>query len=222
MLFAKAQNMEVNRMKNLKLRFGAAVMAVTLLAGAVCSCAKGNQKAKEILATDPWYSTQKLVLGTEYDANDYQYLSPMLLGMAGGNFVTYIEGILPFPSDFDIANDSYGEYMVVHVNIYDKEGSLVRNIDLMQIAKDNGYDIDSLGLSGVSIVDEQIVCDFSLYDNGKMTSIKGILDPATGDVISLEESDAVDTEENSGSYLESTEKIEKVKSVRHHEEDDLS
>ena len=208
MLFAKAQNMEVNRMKNLKLRFGAAVMAVTLLAGAVCSCAKGNQKAKEILATDPWYSTQKLVLGTEYDANDYQYLSPMLLGMAGGNFVTYIEGILPFPSDFDIANDSYGEYMVVHVNIYDKEGSLVRNIDLMQIAKDNGYDIDSLGLSGVSIVDEQIVCDFSLYDNGKMTSIKGILDPATGDVISLEESDAVDTEENSGSYLESTEKID--------------
>ncbi|MBR5358077.1 MAG: extracellular solute-binding protein [Clostridiales bacterium] len=194
-------------MKNLKVRLGAAVMAVTLLAGTVCSCAKGKQKAKEILATDPWYSTEKVMLGTEYDPNDYQYLSPQLLGLCGGNFVTYIEGILPFPSDFDMMTDSYADYMIVHVNIYDKTGSLVKNIDLMQIAEDNGYDTDNLGLSGVSIIDDEIVCDFNLYENGKMMSIKGVIDPATGDVTSLEESEPVDEEEG-GTYLESTEKID--------------
>lgn len=210
-------------MKNLRLRIGAAAMAVTLLAGTLCSCAKGKAKAREILATDPWYSTEKLVLGTEYDPNDYQYISPQLLGMCGGNFVTYIEGILPFPSDFDYETDSYADYLVVHINIYDKTGSLVKNIDLMQIAEDNGYDSDNLGLSGVSIIDDEIVCDFSLYDNGKMTSIKGVLDPATGDVVSLDESEPVEEGEG-GSYLESTEKIDGYtikKSIVYSDNDEL-
>ena len=67
-------------MKNLKVRLGAAAMSLTLLAGCICSCAKGSQKKKEILATDPWYTMDKLVLGTEYDPADYVYLDFQLGG----------------------------------------------------------------------------------------------------------------------------------------------
>ena len=200
--------MEVYRMNNLKVRLGAAVMSVALLAGCVCSCAKGKQKAKEILATDPWYSMDKIVLGTEYDPGDYTYLNFQLLGMSGGNFVTYAEGIKPFDKDFDPETDSYADFEIAHINIYDKTGAVVSSLDLMQLAIDNGFDINNIGFNGTSLINDEIVCKLTKYDNNKFSEITAVIDPATGEVKSIDETEPQDDDDNSGSYVEGTEKVD--------------
>ena len=195
-------------MKNLKVRLGAAAMSVTLLAGCVCSCAKGNQKKKEILATDPWYTTEKILLGTEYDANDYTYLDVQLLGVSGGNFVTYVEGIKPVDKDFDPETDSYADFEIAHVNIYDESGNVVSSQDLMQIAEENGYNVNELGFNGTSLVDDEVVCRFTKYDGGSFSDVVAVIDPATGEVKSIEESEAQSGDDSSGGYVESSEKLD--------------
>ena len=195
-------------MKNLKVRLGAAAMSVTLLAGCICSCAKGNQKKKEILATDPWYTMDKLVLGTEYDPADYVYLDFQLLGMSGGNFVTYTQGIKPFDKTFDPETDSYADFEIAHVNIYDETGAVVSSLDLMQLAEDNGYSVNDLGFNGTSLVNDEVVCKFTKYTDNKFSEVTAVIDPATGEVKSIDETEPENEEDGTSSYVEGTEKVD--------------
>ena len=195
-------------MKNLKVRLGAAAMSLTLLAGCICSCAKGSQKKKEILATDPWYTMDKLVLGTEYDPDDYVYLDFQLLGMSGGNFVTYAQGIKPLDKTFDPETDSYADFEIAHVNIYDETGAVVSSLDLMQLAEDNGYSVNDIGFNGTSLINDEVVCKFTKYTDNKFSEVTAVIDPATGEVKSIDETEPENEEDGTGSYVEGTEKVD--------------
>ncbi len=156
---------------------------------ALTACSGGHKgTAEKVDADSEWYTLEEIDLGTQYNAEDYDYLYQQSLGIFNGQAAFSVSGSLKMPEDVDWETVDYYDYEVSKIDFYELDGTLANSIDVQAIVKDLDVSGDYKYVNGTTIKDDGIYIDLMTYSDMSMTSdnYTVILDQATGDLISCE------------------------------------
>ena len=127
-------------MKRKSVRLIAITLTLSLVLPLFTGCKK---RVRETVSDeDPWYNASTVVIGSEIDKADYEYINLIYVGMDDDDFVFRVTGSLKTPSDY--SGDDYKQYWVDELRVYDMSGALETVIDYSDLTShipdcDEGY-----------------------------------------------------------------------------------
>ncbi|MBR5357795.1 MAG: extracellular solute-binding protein [Clostridiales bacterium] len=176
------------------IRVSALALVTALTAAAVPGCsllAKQNvsDSLENISGNTPWYDTSVYDIDAQYSGSQYDKVTTEYLGTIGGDSAYKVSETSVYPSDFDWDNGDYSSYSYVHVDLYGKDGTLTKSIDIREkvnpLLTELGIPDAAYSYSIINICGDKLVYGFPGQTDSGWHEI--LIDPGSGEAELLEE-----------------------------------
>ncbi|MCQ2515441.1 MAG: extracellular solute-binding protein [Saccharofermentans sp.] len=177
-------------MKNFVLKLLTLGVIASILMTAFTACSMGKRKRDVISSDTPWFNNSKVVVGTDYDRDVFDYQVSNLAGATDDVVVYHATGSYVLPDDFNWDTDSYADYMYDTIIAYDYEGNMVGSADIMEAYNAAGFG-DRGSITGVVKVGDIFVVNAVRFsdDYTTKTNYQATFDLTTYEVSAFEEVD---------------------------------